>query len=335
MRFSAISSARTAPPLQKTPFAKARVRSAELPSSRPDKRMKRFPFLAVLALLLAGAPAFAASPLAVVAAENFYGDIARQIGGREASVTSILDNPDADPHLFEASPRAARALAAARFVIANGLGYDPWMRRLLAAAGGSGRKVISVARLLGRRRGENPHIWYDPKTMPALAKALAAAFERADPAHAALYRRRLLRFEESMAPIAARIAALKSRFAGLPATATEPVFGYMLKALGMRIRNRRFQLAVMNNTEPGALEVAHFENDLRRRRVRLLVYNRQVLEPMAKRMLALAKALHIPVVAVSETLPAGRDYQEWIASELDAVEKALATEGARIRNHAR
>ncbi len=283
--------------------------------------MKRLALLAVAVFLLA-APADA-RPVAVVAAENFYGDVARQIGGPEVAVTSILSNPDADPHLFEVSPSVARAVSAARIVIANGVDYDPCIDKLLDAARSSGREVITVADLVGRKPGDNPHIWYDPQTMPALAKTLAAALSRADPAHRAEYRRRLTRFRQSLQPIAAKIAALRRRLAGTPVTATEPVFGYMLDALGMRVRNRRFQLAVMNNTEPSASDVAAFEDDLRTRRVRMLVYNSQASDPIAEHMRKLAEASHIPVVAASETEPPGQTYQAWMASELDRVDRVL------------
>jgi zinc/manganese transport system substrate-binding protein len=286
--------------------------------------MKQLSLLAAVAILLAPRPsARAAGPIIVVAAENFYGDVARQIGGPEVKVTSILGNPDADPHLFEASPSAARAISAARIVIYNGIDYDPWAAKLLEATRSSDRKVIIVADLVGRKPGDNPHIWYDPKTMPALAKALAADLSSADPAHRAAYQRRLLRFQQSLQPIRAKIAALHRRLAGTPVTATEPVFGYVLDALGMRVHDRRFQLAVMNDTEPSASDVAAFETDLRTHRVRMLVYNSQASDPIAERMLDIAKASHIPVVGATETEPPGKTYQTWMASELDAVDRAL------------
>jgi zinc/manganese transport system substrate-binding protein len=283
--------------------------------------MKRLSLLAAVFLLLA-APA-EARPVTIVAAENFYGDVARQIGGPEVAVTSILSNPDADPHLFEVSPSVARAISAARIVVANGIDYDPWIDKLLDAARSSGRQVIVVADLVGRKPGDNPHIWYDPQTMPAFAEALAAALSRADPARRAEYRRRLMRFRRSLQPIAAKIAALRRRLAGTPVTATEPVFGYMLDALGMQVRNRRFQLAVMNNTEPSAADVAAFEDDLETHRARMLVYNSQASDPIAEHMRELAKAAHIPVVAASETEPPGKTYQAWMSGELEAIDRAL------------
>jgi zinc/manganese transport system substrate-binding protein len=283
----------------------------------------RLRFLAVVAPLLIPAPAHAAAPITVVAAENFYGDIAQQIGGAEVTVKSILSSPDEDPHLFEASPSVAGALSEAQIVIYNGLDYDPWMARLIAAAGSKSRKVIVVAQLLGKTTGGNPHIWYDPQTMPTLAAALAGDLGAADPASAAGFQQRLTRFQQSMKPIDAKIVRLRARLAGTPVTATEPVFGYMLAALGMEVRNQRFQLAVMNNTEPAASDVAAFENDLRDHKVRLLVYNSQASDRLAARMVQIASASHIPVVGAMETEPPGMHYQAWMSSELDAVDRAL------------
>ncbi len=275
------------------------------------------------ATAVCGGGAASAQPIPIVAAENFYGDVAKQVGGTHVAVTSILSNPDQDPHLFEASPSVARNLSAARIVIFNGIGYDPWVEKLLAAARSDNRQTIDVGALAGKVLGDNPHIWYDPATMLALAKALADGLATADPAHATEYARNLAAFQHSVEPITAKIAGMKARLAGMPATATEPVFGYMFGALGLAVRNMPFQLAVMNDTEPSASDVAAFETDLKTHQVKLLVYNSQASDPVAARMQALARLSHVPVVAATETEPPGKTYQAWILGELDAVDHAL------------
>jgi zinc/manganese transport system substrate-binding protein len=284
--------------------------------------MKLLSLLASVALLSAPALA-AADAITIVAAENFYGDVAQQIGGSAVSVTSILTNPDQDPHLFEASPSVARAISAAKIVIYSGIDYDPWVEKLLGAAKSSDRKTIVVAELVGKKSGDNPHIWYDVSTMSIFAKTFADDLGSADPAHRADYQQRLAQFEKSLEPIEAKIAELKARLAGTKVTATEPVFGYMIDALGMNSRNPAFQLAVMNNTEPSASDVAGFEDDLKQHKVRLLIYNSQASDPIAERMMNLAKASGIPVVGANETEPPGLTYQAWMKSELDAVDRAL------------
>src|SRR5271169_4153764 len=153
--------------------------------------------LSALSFAAFSAPAFA-DPVKVVAAENFYGDMARQIGGANVAVTSILSNPDDDPHLFEASPSTAKALSDAKIVIANGVDYDPWMEKLLRASKATGRKEIVVGALVGRKPGDNPHLWYNPTYMKAAAKALVADLVAADPAHKADYEQGEAKFIESL-----------------------------------------------------------------------------------------------------------------------------------------
>jgi len=279
--------------------------------------------LAGLFSLFAMVASARADTVKIVGAENFYGDIAKQIGGGAVNVTSILNNPDQDPHLFEVSPSVGRNVSAARIVIYNGIDYDPWMEKLLQAARSADRKVIVVADLIGKKTGDNPHVWYDSATMLALAKVLSETLTAQDAAHKSDCEQGLARFEASIKPIQAKIEELRGKYNGIEVTATEPVFGYMLDALGMQVRNPAFQLAVMNNTEPSASDVAAFENDLTTHRVKLLVYNSQATDPIAKHMQALAEKSGVPVLGASETEPAGKDYQAWIMSELDAVDRAL------------
>jgi zinc/manganese transport system substrate-binding protein len=284
----------------------------------------RFGFLAALALMvLTGAPAAGAQTVSVVAAESLYGDIAAQLGGDSVKVTSLISNPAQDPHLFEASPATARAVADARIVIANGADYDAWLDKLLQAAPRPGRVVISVAKLVGRKAGDNPHLWYDPAAMPVFAKALAAALGKADPAHKSDYDTRLNAFLSSLKSIEDKVAAMRARYKGQPVTATEPVFEPVTDAIGLVNRNRRFQLAMMNDTEPSAKDLAEFESDLKQHNVKVLINNRQVSEALAQRLVATAQAAKVPVIGITETLPPGEHVQDWLMRELDALDKAL------------
>lgn len=266
----------------------------------------------------------AAGKIPVVAAENFYGDLARQIGGDRVSVTSIMNNPDQDPHLFEVSPDVVRQIAAAQVVVYSGADYDPWMAKLLNVTPMPGRAVIVAADLVHKTAGDNPHLWYDPPTMPAVASALAAAFTAADPSHKDDYAARLKTFIASLEPLNKKISAIRGKYAGVPVTASEPVFGYMAAALHLRMLNQRFQLAVMNNTEPSASDVAAFERDLKTHMVRVLFYNKQASDKIVQHLVDLAHASNIPVVGVTETCPPGLSYQNWMLTQLDETEKALA-----------
>jgi zinc/manganese transport system substrate-binding protein len=287
--------------------------------------MRKFalPLAAALLSLLPGA-GFAQTPIKVVAAENFYADIAQQIGGPEVEVASILNNPNQDPHDFEASPSTARQVAEAELVLHSGADYDPWMKTLLAASPSDHRKVIVAANLVHRVSGDNPHIWYDPQTMPAVAAALAAEFSSRDPAHKADYEARLAAFQASLNPLLQKIAAMKQKHAGDAVTATEPVFGYMIEALGYDMRNQDFQISVMNGTEPSASDIAAFQDDLKNRRVKVLIYNNQVTDDMTERLKELARQADIAIVGVTETLPAGMTYQSWMMDELTRLDKAMS-----------
>lgn len=270
------------------------------------------------------AAAVAESRIAVVAAENFYGDVVRQIGGDRITVVSVINNPSQDPHLFETTPAVVRQIAEAKIVVLNGANYDAWAERLLSAAPRSDRTVINAAQLTGRNVGDNPHLWYDPLTMPAVATAVAAALSHADSAHAPDYATRLRATLATLERITARVTQLKAKHAGAAVTATEPVFGPMAKALGLKMRNERFQLAMMNDTEPSARDIAAFESDLKERKVKLLIYNSQVSEKLTERLRDIAEKAKVPVVGVTETMPPNLSFQDWVLGELDAIDKALS-----------
>ena len=283
---------------------------------------RKFLFAAAAAVALTSAPALA-EPVKVVAAENFYGDVAAQIGGDNVAVTSILSNPDDDPHLFEASASTAKALAGAKVVIVNGVDYDPWMEKLLSANKAPGRKEIVVAQLVGRKAGDNPHLWYEPSYVKAAAEALVADLDAIDPAHKADYDKSEAQFLDSLKPLDAKIADMRKKYAGAPVIASEPVFGYQAGLIGLKVHNEKFALAVMNNAEPTASEVAAFESDLKGHKVKAMLYNAQASEPAVGRLVQMAKDNNIPVVGVSETEPPDSTYQKWMLAQLDALDAAL------------
>jgi zinc/manganese transport system substrate-binding protein len=289
--------------------------------------MRSTPFWAALLLaapLLAGNTAQAADKIDIVAAENFYGDLARQIGGGNVTVTSILSNPDVDPHLFETSPSTARTIADAEVVIYNGADYDPWMDKLLSASANPERTAIVAADLIGRKPGDNPHLWYDPATLPALAKTLTDELSKRDPGNSAQYAANLKKFLSSLDAIGKEIDGVKKLYGGTHVTATEPVFGYMAEALGLKMLNYDFQLALMNDTEPSPTQVADFEKSLTDGSAKILFYNSQVTDEATTRLLNIAKEHKVAVVGVTETEPEGKTIQTWFGGQIDEVQKALA-----------
>ena len=265
--------------------------------------------------------------LDAVGIENQYANIIHQIGGNFVSVTAIISNPNTDPHTFEVTPKIVSKITSASLIVENGLGYDAWANKIIEAAPGRRRKIINVQHLLGLPNSTpNPHLWYDPKTILAVAKAIAADLTTLDPAHAAFFNDRLRRFDESLRAWMAAINSFKVRYPDTPVAVTEPVANYMLEALGTRIETPfSLQLAIMNGTDPSPQDIAAENALLREHKVKALVYNRQVMTPLTESFLNTAKKNGIPVVAVYETMPTpGYDFQSWMRAEIQALTKAVA-----------
>jgi len=265
-------------------------------------------------------------PVAVVAAENFYGNIASQIGGAHVAVTSVLSDPNADPHLFEPGTHNGLAVSQAALVIQNGVGYDSFMQKLEDAAPSSHRIVVTVAGVLGVTGADaNPHLWYDVPELGRIASAIASGLGRADPAHRRDYRAGLARFDRSLRALRREVAAIRARFGGTPVAYTEPVPGYLLAAAGLRsLTPAAFARAIEDGSEPSPQSVAQMTALLSGRRVRVLVYNDQAVSPITSRIRAAARAAGIPVIGVSETMPPGESFQAWQLGQARALERALA-----------
>jgi zinc/manganese transport system substrate-binding protein len=267
-----------------------------------------------------------AGRITAVAAENQYGNVLAQVGGRYVSVSSLLTNPNTDPHTFEASPQVAREVASARLVIQNGLGYDSFMNSIESASPSQDRDVITVQRILHLPASTpNPHLWYDPGTMPRVADAIAADLAAIDPAHAAYYRANAAAFTRSLGSWFNALAALKLSAPGTPVATTEPVADYFLQAAGaVNETPWSFQAAIMNGVDPSPQDVAAERDLLAGRKVRAFVYNVQVTDPLTQSLIALAKASGVPVVGVYETMPQpGFSYQSWMLAEAAALKSAI------------
>ena len=282
--------------------------------------------LSLSALAAAGAPVAAAGPIVpVVAAENEYASVAQSVGGPFVRVTAVMSNPNIDPHTYEASTAVAAAVAGAGLVIQNGVGYDSFMQKLEAASPRRGRLVLTVGSALGYGAHTlNPHLWYKPSTMPRVAVLLARDLSRLMPAHAAYFANRAKAFTASLGAWHKALAGLRKAAKGAPVAVTEPVADYMLQAAGLSIRTPwSFQAAVMNGTDPWPQDVATEDALIEGRKVKVLVYNRQAVDSVTVQILALARAHHVPVVGVYETMPPHLGYAAWMTAETRAVEKAI------------
>lgn len=264
-----------------------------------------------------------AQPIQIVAAENFYGDLARKIGGPYVSVTNILNNPNQDPHLFSSTTAIAKTIAHADIVIYNGIGYDPWMTKLLSANRRQPKIILIIANLMHRKAGDNPHIWYDPKTMPAYVNVLADKLAQLDPTHANYFHQQAIAFNDEFKPINQLIEEIRAHHFNTPIIATEPVFNDMAAALTFKVYGKNFQLSIMNDTEPSIADIRDFEDKLKQHQVKVLIYNNQVVNPLTGYLKKLAENAHIPVVGVSETQPFHSSYIEWMVSQLITLKRAL------------
>jgi zinc/manganese transport system substrate-binding protein len=289
----------------------------------------------VAALGAAAAVAFAASdaprsaaggPIRVVAAENFWGSIAAQLGGSRVRVTSIVTNPATDPHDYEPTAVDARALAGAQLVIVNGIGYDPWASNLLAANPVDGRVDLDVGDLVGLKPGANPHRWYSPSDVQRVIGAIAAGLVKLDPKSAGYFRAQKSRFEtKSLARYRNLIATIRRRYHGVPVGASESIFVPLAQALRLDlITPGSFLDAISEGTDPTAADIATIDRQVARRQITVWVLNSQNSTPDVARITDAARKRGIPVTTITETLsPATATFQAWQVHQLQALAAAL------------
>jgi zinc/manganese transport system substrate-binding protein len=300
----------------------------------PSRRGSLTAALVVIAGLLATAcsassastDASGGQVIAAVGAENQYANVIGQIGGKYVRVTAIESNPNTDPHSFEASPSVAQAVTSARLVVQNGLGYDSYMDKIEAAAPNPARKVIVAQHLLGLPDSTpNPHLWYSPATMPAVAQAVARDLSGMLPAHAGYFAANLRRFGASLQPWLQAMARFKAAYPGTPVAVTEPVGDDLLQAAGARILTPfTFQADVMNGVDPSPQDVSRQDSLFSGHRVKVFLYNQQVTDSLTQSFLSQARKDGIPVVGVYETMPTpGYDYQSWMLAETRALQQAV------------
>ena len=269
----------------------------------------------------------AGDAIVAAGAENEYANVIAQVGGKYVQASAIMSNPNTDPHTFEASPSVAREVSAAQLVVQNGAGYDTFMNTIEKAAPNSARKVIVVQNLLGLPADTpNPHLWYKPDTMPAVANAIAAGLAALQPAHASYFKASAAAFITSLNTWDNAIAAFKAKYPDTPVATTEPVADYMLQAAGAdNLTPFAFQADIMNGTDPSAQDVAVERSLFTQHKVKVFLYNQQVTDTLTESFITLAQQNHVPVVGVYETMPVpGFNYQSWMLTEVQDLQKAVA-----------
>jgi len=262
--------------------------------------------------------------ISIVAAENFYGDIAQQLGAGHVSVVSILSDPNVDPHEFESSIQNGVAVSKAQLVIENGADYDTWMDKLLAASPNPNRIVLTAAKVASNPLPDNPHLWYGIDNIQTIAQNITTDLEKLDSAHKADYDAALTKFQSSLIPVQQKITEIKNKYDGTPVGLTETIFLYQTQPIGLNVLTPfEFEKAVAEGNDPPADSVVTANDQVTNHQIKVLIYNVQTVTPITTDLQNEAKQNNIPIVPVSETMPAGKTYQSWMLDQLDDLEQAL------------
>jgi zinc/manganese transport system substrate-binding protein len=262
----------------------------------------------------------------VVAAENFYGDIIKQLGGSHVSVTSIISDPNVDPHEYQSNFQDTKAINTANLVVKNGGDYDNWIDQLLAAQPNLHRIVLTGADIADHKLPDNPHVWYGINNVQTIAKAITAALKKLDGPDASTFDSNLTTFLNSLNPLLEKIAALKAKYNGTPVGLTETIYLYQTQPISLNVLTPfEFDKAIAEGNDPPADTVTTANDQVTKKLIKVLIYNEQTITPITTNLQNAAKSLHIPIVPVSETMPPGKTYQTWMLGQLNTLQQALAT----------
>ncbi|WP_035166404.1 metal ABC transporter solute-binding protein [Lentilactobacillus curieae] len=261
----------------------------------------------------------------VVTTTDFYGEVAKAVVGDKGKVTSIINNPNVDPHDYTPTTKVGTEVAKANVAVANGVGYDGWMNKLVK--NNSDVKYIKVGEsLLNKKDGDNPHLWYKPETMPKLANALAARFGKIQPKNKAYFKKNAQKYINSLKPINEKIDSLNAiakKSDSKLVYVSEPVFDYALEAAGFKVGNKKFEEDTENDVDQAPSTIKNMQEGIKGKKIAFFVFNKQVDSKTVDNMVSLSKKSGVPVLPVTETLPAGKTYKSWMVSQYSQLEKIL------------
>ncbi|NEY19024.1 zinc ABC transporter solute-binding protein [Bacillus ginsengihumi] len=263
----------------------------------------------------------------IVAAEDFYGEVAKAVLGNHGTVTSIINKPSMDPHDFEATTGTAKTVNKADIVIYNGIGYDGWMKKLTQSSKNDDQKVIAVGEdVMNKQEGDNEHLWYNPTTVPKLADKIADELSALDSKHKKDYEANAAAYKKDIQAIQDEINKLKKNSNGAKVNVSEPVFDYALQAMGYKEGNEHFSKAVEDGNDPSPSDIAQMQEDVKKHRIAFFVDNIQATDSTVKNIVNLCKKYNVPVVKVTETLPTGKDYKTWMLDQYKQVENIQSSQ---------
>ncbi|GKS81203.1 ABC transporter substrate-binding protein [Ligilactobacillus pabuli] len=264
--------------------------------------------------------------LKITTTTDFYGEVARAVVGKKGTVTSIINQPNVDPHDYDPTPKTAKTVAGSQLVIANGLGYDSWMNNLVKTNDSQAKYLKVGENVAGKKSGDNPHVWYDPQTMPKLARKIAQVLGKKQPKDRAYFEKNAQKYIDSLQPMQDKVAALKKvaqQTNNKNVYVSEPVFDYSIKSMGFRVGDQEFENAVEKGTDPSPQTISAMQNKIKQGKIAFFVYNSQVSDKTVNNFVTLAKKNQVPVLKVTETLPAKKNYQEWMTGQYDQLLKIL------------
>ncbi len=270
------------------------------------------------------------SKLQIVAAENFYGDITKQLGGNNVQVTSILSDPNVDPHEYESNVQDGIAISHANFVIENGAGYDTWMDKLLSASPNKNRTILVGADIANHKLEDNPHVWYGLDNVQTIAAKITETLKKDDPSHTLEYDQNLAKFDASLQPLQQKMSQIKMKYANTSVALTETIYLYQTQPMGLTVLTPiGFERAIAEGNDPSAQDVATTNDQITKKQVKVLIYNAQTVTPVTTNLQNEAKQNNIPVVSATETMPTTKHYQSWMMDQLNNLEQALASSSSR------
>ena len=264
------------------------------------------------------------SKVQIVAAENFYGDVAKQLGGSHVSVVSILSDPNVDPHEYESNVSDAVSVSRANIIIENGLEYDTWMDKLLSASPSKNRIVLVEGKIAQNPLPDNPHVWYGVNNMPAIAESITNSLKKIDPADSSIFDTNLAAFEASLSLLTQKLNTVKAKYNGVPVGLTETIYLYQTGPIGLSVLTPlEFERAIAEGNDPSVADVKTANDQVVGKKIKVLIYNAQTITPITTNLQNEAKANNIPVVPVSETMPQNKTYQTWMMDQLNSLQQAL------------